>query len=135
MWFLITYGVVMAIVSCTVVNKRSYRKLLKCKVSSVSFYSIDGCTERESYLIYVPSQASFGWKLRTGLLNWRNVDWIFYVWNSPNVLKTRPPTSFLKCRCDQKLMYDLEWPILARLYYVYVHKWTLRLCAVMLTVL
>ena len=39
--------------SCTVVNKQSYRKLLKCKVSSVSFYYIDGCTEREGYLIYV----------------------------------------------------------------------------------
>ena len=29
---------------------------------------------------------------------------------SPEVLITRPPTSFCLLGCDQKLRYDLEWP-------------------------
>ena len=45
----------MAIVSCKVVNKQSYTKLLKCNVSSVSFYCIGSCTEREGLPDYLIS--------------------------------------------------------------------------------
>ena len=44
----------MTIVRCTLVNKQSYRKLLKCEVSSVIFYYIDGCTERKGLATYLP---------------------------------------------------------------------------------
>ena len=122
MWFLIPSGVVMAIVSCTVVNKRSYWNV-KCPVSAFTILMAD--QKEKAYLItsYVYRYSKPGkpqmknsihfvqnvWKI--SLLCWRNKLTFMFEIVLISVLTTRSPrASFFKRSRDQKLRYDLEWP-------------------------